>query len=90
VSEASGNESRPSGMERKLLIRPLPAELLSETMLQLGGGNDIDLGDYIEEDYLSDWRVVSHTIHFRPGRVPHTHGVSGTPPLIPQTSVSRT
>jgi hypothetical protein len=66
VSEASGNESLPSGMERKLLIRPLPAELLSETMLLLGGGNDIDLGDYIEENYLSDWRVVSHTIHFRP------------------------
>jgi hypothetical protein len=53
VSEASGNESLPSGMERKLLIRPLPAELLSETMLLLGGGNDIDLGDYIEENYLS-------------------------------------
>jgi hypothetical protein len=66
VSEASGNESLPSGMERKVLIRPLPTELLSETMLQLGGGNDIDLGDYIEENYLSDWRVVSHTIHFRP------------------------
>ena len=66
MSEASGNESLPSGMERKLLIRPLPAELLSETMLLLGGGNDIDLGDYIEENYLSDWRVVSHTIHFRP------------------------
>src|SRR5919107_2225764 len=36
VSEASGYESRPSGMERKMLIRPLPAELFSETMLQLG------------------------------------------------------
>ena len=66
MSEASGNESRPSGMERKMLIRPLPAELFSEAMLQLGGGNDIDLGDYIEEDYLSDWSVVSHTIDFRP------------------------
>ena len=66
MSEASGNESRPSGMERKMLIRPLPAELFSETMLQLGGGNDIDFGDYIEEDYLSNWRVVSHTIDFRP------------------------
>jgi hypothetical protein len=66
VSEASGNQSLPSGMERKLLIRPLPAELFSETMLQLGGGNDVDLGDYIEENYLSDWRVVSHTIDFRP------------------------
>ena len=66
MSEASGNESRPSGMEHKMLIRPLPAELFSETMLQLGGGNDIDLGDYIEENYLSDWRIVSHTVHFRP------------------------
>jgi len=66
VSKASGNESCPSDMERKMLIRPLPAELFSETMLQLGGGNDIDLGDYIEEDYRSDWRVVSHTIDFRP------------------------
>ena len=46
--------------------RSLPAKLLSETMLLLGGGNDIDLGDYIEVNYLSDWRVVSHTIHFRP------------------------
>jgi hypothetical protein len=66
VSEASGYESRPSGTERKVLIRSLPAELFSEAMLQFGGGNDIDLGDYIEEDYLSDWHVVSHTIHFRP------------------------
>jgi hypothetical protein len=41
-------------MERKMLIRPLPAELFSEAMLQLGGGSDVDLGDYIEEDYLSD------------------------------------
>jgi hypothetical protein len=66
VSEASANESRPSGMERKVLIRPLPAESLSESTLLLGGGSDLDLGDYIEENYLSDWRIVSHTVHFRP------------------------
>ena len=69
MSEANGNESRPSGMERKVLIRPMAAEslsALSETMLLLGGGNDLDLGDYIEENYLSDWRIVSHTVHFQP------------------------
>ena len=69
VSEASANESHPSGMERKVLIRPMAAEslsALSETMLLIGGGSDLDLGDYIEENYLSDWRVVSHTVHFQP------------------------
>jgi hypothetical protein len=66
VSEASGNGSRPSSMERKVLIRHMPAESLSETMLLIGEGDDLDLGDYIEENYLSDWRVVSHTVHFHP------------------------
>jgi hypothetical protein len=38
--------------------------MLAETRLLQGGGTDIDLGDYIEENYLSDWRVVSHTVAF--------------------------
>ena len=56
----------PTQVERRLLVRPLPPEMLSETMLLPGGGTDIDLGDHIEETYLDDWKVVSHTFTLTP------------------------
>ena len=49
-------------VERKLLVRRVPPEMFAETRLLEGGGTDIDLGDYTEENYLSDWQVVSHAL----------------------------
>ena len=40
--------------------------MMAETTLLQGGGNDIGLGDYIEEHYLSDWITVSHAFTMRP------------------------
>jgi hypothetical protein len=59
-----GKAPLPRRVERKLLVRPLPTEMFAETLLLPGGGTDIGLGDHIEENYLSDWRVVSHTLAF--------------------------
>jgi hypothetical protein len=53
-------------VERVLLIRAIPPEMMAETTLLQGGGNDIGLGDYIEEHYLSDWITVSHAFTMRP------------------------
>jgi hypothetical protein len=51
MSEEESQE--PRRVERKLLIRVIPAEMLSEP--------ELDLGDDIEERYLSDWLPTSHT-----------------------------
>jgi len=70
MSEEESQE--PRRVERKLLIRVIPAEMLAETELLLGGdlllgkGNGIDLGDDIEERYLSDWLPTSHTFAVLP------------------------
>jgi hypothetical protein len=64
MSEEESQE--PRRVERKLLIRIIPAEMLSETEFLPGGGNDIDLGDDIEERYLSDWITTSHTFSMLP------------------------
>ena len=53
-------------VERVLLIRAIPPEMMAETTLLQGGGNDIGLGDYIEEHYLSDWIKVSPALTMRP------------------------
>jgi hypothetical protein len=39
-----------------MLIRAIPSEMMAETTLLQGGGNEIGLGDYIEEHYLWDRR----------------------------------
>ena len=58
---------KPLGrVERVLLIRAIPPEMMAETTLLQGGGNDIGLGDYIEEHYLSDGITVSHAFTMRP------------------------
>jgi hypothetical protein len=57
----------PRRVERKLLIRIIPAERCPKPNSFLrGGGNDIDLGDDIEERYLSDWLPTSHTFIMLP------------------------
>ncbi len=57
-----GKTPLPRRVERKLLVRRVPPEMFAETRLLEGGGTDIDLGDYTEENYLSDWQVVSHAL----------------------------
>ena len=64
MSEEESQE--PRRVERKLLIRVIPAEMLSETELLSGRGVAIDLGDDIEDRYLSDWLPTSHTFSMRP------------------------
>ena len=60
-------DQKPLGrVERVLLIRAIPPEMMAETTLLQAGGNDIGLGDYIEEHYLSDWITVSHAFTRRP------------------------
>ena len=62
----------PRRVERRLLIRIIPAEMLADTEELLGGGlllgkgDGIDLGDDIEERYLSDWLPTSHTFSILP------------------------
>ena len=56
----------PGRVERVLLLRPIPSEMMAETALLEGGGNDIGLGGYIEEHYRSDWTTVSHAFTLRP------------------------
>jgi hypothetical protein len=48
----------PRRVERKVLIRVIPAEMLSEP--------ELDLRDNIEERYLSDWLTTSHTFNVLP------------------------
>jgi hypothetical protein len=64
ISEEESQE--PRRVERKLLIRVIPAEMSSETELLPGGDDDIDLGDDIEDGYLSDWLTTSHTFSMLP------------------------
>jgi hypothetical protein len=64
MSEEESQE--PRRVERKLLITIIPAEMLSETELLSGRGVAIDLGDDIEDRYLSDWLPTSHTFSIQP------------------------
>ena len=45
-----GKTQLPRRVERKLLVRRVPPEMFAETRLLEGGGTDIDLGDYTEEN----------------------------------------
>ncbi len=54
-----------------MLIRSIPSEAISDVMLlhqALGKGEhvDLDLGDYIDQEYLNEWKVLSHTFPFSP------------------------
>jgi hypothetical protein len=69
--DVSGGAGRPQAVERRLLIRSIPREALSNIMLlhrALGEGEhiDLDLGAYIDEEYLNDWKVLSHTFSLQP------------------------
>ena len=64
--DMSGGAARPGAVRRKLLIRSIPSEAISEVMLlhqALGTGQhiDLDLADYIDQEYLEEWKVLSHT-----------------------------
>jgi hypothetical protein len=64
--DMSGGADRPAAVQRRLLIRTIPSEAFSDAMLlhqALGEGQhiDLDLGDFIDQEYLNDWKVLSHT-----------------------------
>jgi hypothetical protein len=66
----SGGAGRPGAVQRKLLIRSIPSEATSLMQLHgaLGEGEhvDLDLGDYIDQEYLEEWKVLSHTFSLQP------------------------
>ncbi len=70
--DMSGGANRPGeAVQRRLLIRTIPSEAFSDVMLlhqALGEGQhiDLDLGDYIDQEYLNDWKVLSHTFDLQP------------------------
>ena len=69
--DMSGGADRPGAAQRKLLIRTIPSEAFSDAMLlhlalDEGQHIDLDLGDYIEQEYLNDWKVLSHTFSLQP------------------------
>jgi hypothetical protein len=69
--DMSGGGGGPGAVERRLLIRSIPKEAISAVMLlykALGKGEhtDLDLGDYIDQEYLSEWKVLSHTFSVEP------------------------
>ena len=60
------NLTLTQAMERRLLIRSIPSEALTDIMLlhsSLGEGEHIalDLGSHIDQEYLNDWKVLLHT-----------------------------
>lgn len=64
--DMSGGTGRPKAVERRLLIRSIPSEAISDIMRldsALGRGDhiDLDLGAYVDQEYLNDWKVLSHT-----------------------------
>jgi hypothetical protein len=69
--DMSEGAARPRAVQRRLLIRSIPREALSNVMLlhqALGTGEhiDLDLGDYIDQEYLNEWKVLSHTFSLQP------------------------
>lgn len=69
--DMSGGAGRAEAMERRLLIRTIPKETLRDIMLldaALGQGEhiDLDLGAYVDQEYLNDWKVLSHTFTLQP------------------------
>jgi hypothetical protein len=69
--DISGGAGRAEAMERRLLIRTIPKEKLQDVMLldaALGRGVhiDLDLGAYVDQEYLNDWKVLSHTFTLQP------------------------
>jgi hypothetical protein len=69
--DMSGGARRPAAVQRKLLIRSIPSEAISDIMLlhealDQGEHIDLDLGDYIDQDYLDEWKVLSHTFSLQP------------------------
>lgn len=68
--DMSGGAGRPEAVQRKLLIRSIPGEDISLMQLHraLGEGEhiDLDLGEYIDQEYLEEWKVLSHTFSLQP------------------------
>jgi hypothetical protein len=69
--DMSGGAGRAEAIERRLLIRTIPKETLRDIMLLdavLGKGEhiDLDLGAYVDQEYLNDWKVLSHTFTLQP------------------------
>ncbi len=69
--DMSGGAGRPGAVQRRLLIRSIPREVISDVMLlhqALGTGQhiDLDLGDYLDQEYLEGWKVLSHTFSLQP------------------------
>jgi hypothetical protein len=66
----SGGAGRPGAVQRKLLIRSIPREAISLTLLHGALGEnehiDLDLCDYIDQEYLDEWKVLSHTFTLQP------------------------
>jgi hypothetical protein len=69
--DMSGGAGRPAAVERRLRIHSIPREALSDVKLlhsALGEGEhiDLDLGAYIDQEYLDNWKVLSHTFSLQP------------------------
>ena len=69
--DISGGAGVAGAMERRLLIRTIPKEKLQDVMLldaALGRGVHIDpaLAAYVDQEYLNDWKVLSHTFTLQP------------------------
>ncbi len=68
--DMSGGAGRAGAVQRRLLIRSIPDEAISLMQLHraLGEGEhiDLDLGDYIDQEYLEEWKVLSHTFSLQP------------------------
>jgi hypothetical protein len=69
--DMSGGVGRPGAVQRRLLIRSIPSEAISNVMLlheALGKGEhiDLDLGAYVDQEYLNEWKVLSHTFSLQP------------------------
>jgi hypothetical protein len=61
-----GGADRPEAVQQRLLIRTIPSKAFSGSIVlhqALGEGQHIhlDLGDYINQEYLKNWKVLSHT-----------------------------
>ncbi len=68
--DMSGGAGRPGAVQRKLLIRSIPREAISLMLLHGALGEnehiDLDLCDYIDQEYLDEWKVLSHTFTLQP------------------------
>jgi hypothetical protein len=58
LEDMSGGADRPGAVQRRLLIRTIPSEAFSGSMLlhqALGEGQyiDLDLSDFIDQEYLT-------------------------------------